>query len=58
MDRQLFGDITTVFVDLDDTIWDFTANSKVAMRDVYMRYGLEYYTVKYLTYRVRAVAGF
>lgn len=41
MDRQLFDDVTTVFVDLDDTIWDFTANSKVAMRDVYMRYGLD-----------------
>lgn len=37
----LFHNIRTVFVDLDDTLWDFTANSKVAMREVYYRYGLE-----------------
>ena len=36
-----FEDIKTVFVDLDDTIWDFTANSKVAMRKVYAKYHLE-----------------
>lgn len=35
-----FDDIRTVFIDLDDTIWDFTANSKVAMREVYAKYGL------------------
>ena len=36
-----FDNIKTVFIDLDDTIWDFTANSKVAMRKVYAQYGLE-----------------
>lgn len=41
MDKEIFKNITTVFVDLDDTIWDFTANSKVAMRIVYERYGLQ-----------------
>lgn len=41
IDTEVFRHIKTVFVDLDDTIWDFTANSKVAMRDVYHRYGLE-----------------
>lgn len=35
-----FDDIKTVFIDLDDTIWDFTANSKVAMRMVYDKFGL------------------
>lgn len=33
-----------LFIDLDDTIWDFRANSKVALEIVYNRYGLnEYY---------------
>ena len=41
MDKTYFGKIRTVFIDLDDTIWDFSANSKVAMRIVYEKYGLE-----------------
>ena len=36
-----FADIKTVFVDLDDTIWDFTANSKVTMAEVFAQLGLE-----------------
>ena len=36
-----FDDICTIFVDLDDTIWDFTANSKVALKAVYERYQLD-----------------
>lgn len=36
-----FDDIRTIFVDLDDTIWDFTANSKVALKAVYERYQLD-----------------
>lgn len=41
MEKRLFDDIKTVFVDLDDTIWDFTANSKVAMRTVFETHGLD-----------------
>ena len=41
MDKTYFGKIRTVFIDLDDTIWDFSANSKVAMRIVYEKYGLQ-----------------
>lgn len=41
MKDSRFADVRTVFVDLDDTIWDFTANSKVAMRKVYDAYGLQ-----------------
>ena len=36
-----FKKIKTVFIDLDDTIWDFSANSKVAMKIVYEKYGLQ-----------------
>ena len=36
-----FADGRTVFVDLDDTIWDFTANSKVTMAEVFAQLGLE-----------------
>ncbi len=41
MDKDIFKGIKTVFIDLDDTIWDFTANSKVAMKMVYEKYGLQ-----------------
>ena len=29
-----------IFVDLDDTIWDFRTNSKIALEIIYDRYGL------------------
>ena len=41
INNDLFEEIETVFIDLDDTIWDFTANSKVAMKSVYEKYGLQ-----------------
>ena len=31
-DAHLFGLVTTVFIDLDDTLWDFSSNSAVALR--------------------------
>ncbi|MBQ7691128.1 MAG: YjjG family noncanonical pyrimidine nucleotidase [Muribaculaceae bacterium] len=33
--HELFQSVTTVFIDLDDTLWDFAANSAVALRRVY-----------------------
>ena len=30
----------SIFIDLDDTIWDFRANSKVALHEVYDIYNL------------------
>ncbi len=41
MNKDIFKGVKTVFIDLDDTIWDFSANSKVAMRMVYEKYGLQ-----------------
>ena len=38
--------------------WSSTEYDAASVWHAYMRYGLEYYTVKYLTYRVRAVAKF
>lgn len=38
--------------------WSSTEYDAASAWHVYMRYGLEYYTVKYLAYRVRAVAKF
>lgn len=38
--------------------WSSTEYDAASVWHVYLRYGLEYYTVKYLTYRVRAVAKF
>ena len=43
--------IKTVFVDLDDTIWWFTENSKVALRHVYDRFGLAKYSPEYNHFR-------
>ena len=37
---QLFSGISVVWVDLDDTIWDFRANSRVALRGLYDDYSL------------------
>lgn len=37
---MLIEDIKTVFVDLDDTIWWFSENTKVAIRYVYDKYNL------------------
>ena len=39
--------IKTVFVDLDDTIWWFTENSKLALRHVYDKFGLVEYSPEY-----------
>lgn len=42
-----------IFVDLDDTIWDFRTNSKIALEIIYDRYGLsEYYPLFDEYYRV------
>lgn len=43
--------IKTVFVDLDDTIWWFTENSKVALRHVYDKFGLSAYSPEYENFR-------
>ena len=43
--------IKTVFVDLDDTIWWFTENSKVALRHVYDKFGLAEYSPVYEHFR-------
>ena len=39
--------IKTVFVDLDDTIWWFTENSKLALRHVYDKFGISEYCPNY-----------
>lgn len=41
MDVGIFKKIENVFIDLDDTIWDFTTNSKLAMKEVYDAYELD-----------------
>lgn len=37
----------TVFIDLDDTLWDFSGNSKIAMKHVYEQFGLSRYYPDY-----------
>lgn len=38
--NKVFSGITTVFIDLDDTLWWFTENSKIAFRYTYDKYGI------------------
>ena len=46
-----WDNVKTVFVDLDDTIWWFTENSKKALRHVYDKYGLAKYSPDYGHFR-------
>ena len=46
-----WDNIKTVFVDLDDTIWWFTENSKVALRHVYDKFNLSEYEPNYDRFR-------
>ena len=46
-----WSNIKTVFVDLDDTVWWFTENSKVALRHVYDKFGLAEYSPEYTHFR-------
>ncbi len=39
-DDSTFEGVTTVFVDLDDTLWDFGANSRLALRHTYDHFGI------------------
>lgn len=45
------NNIKTVFIDLDDTLWWFTENSKVALRHVYDKFELYKYSPKYDCFR-------
>lgn len=40
----------TIFIDLDDTLWDFSGNSKIAMRHVYEHFNLSRYYPDYEVY--------
>lgn len=48
---EKFDNIKTVFVDLDDTIWWFSENSKVALRHVYDKFGLSAFCPDYDIFR-------
>ena len=37
----MMHNVKTVFLDIDDTLWWFTENSKVAFAHVYNQHGLE-----------------
>ena len=43
--------IKTVFLDIDDTLWWFTENSKVSLRHVYDHFGLSAYEPSYEVFR-------
>ena len=44
-------EITTVFVDIDDTVWWFTENSKVSLRHVYDAFELQRWEPSYEAFR-------
>lgn len=43
--------IDTVFIDLDDTLWDFSTNSKIALRHIYDFFELDKYAPEYSTFQ-------
>ena len=49
-ERELFQSVTTVFIDLDDTLWDFAANSAVALRRVYDHYAVHRWQPDYASF--------
>lgn len=46
-----FSDIDFIYFDLDDTVWDFSANSPVSLRHVYDCYGFAQYAGSYEAFR-------
>ena len=47
-EKSLFGGVKWVFIDLDDTLWDFSANSDVTLQKLYRNFG----TISYLAITV------
>lgn len=39
-EKSLFGGVKWVFIDLDDTLWDFSANSDVALQKLYRNFDI------------------
>lgn len=40
MTHKVFKGVTTVFIDLDDTLWWFSENSRIALRDTFDHFGM------------------
>lgn len=48
---MMLKNIQNVFIDLDDTLWDFTANAALSLRHVYESHGLKDYCPEYNLFR-------
>lgn len=46
-----FNDIDFIYLDLDDTLWDFSANSPVSLHHVYDCFGFNRYATSYEQFR-------
>ncbi len=44
---NIFDGIETLYIDLDDTIWDFSANAKIALRYIYDKYNVKQFCDEY-----------
>lgn len=49
--NHIFSDIEFVYFDLDDTLWDFSANSPISLAHVYHHFNLGKYAPDYDTFR-------
>ncbi|MBO4871045.1 MAG: YjjG family noncanonical pyrimidine nucleotidase [Muribaculaceae bacterium] len=47
MTNCIFDGITTVFIDIDDTLWSFSTNSRVALAHTYAHFGIERWEPQY-----------
>ena len=50
MQTMNFPEITTIFLDVDDTLWWFTENSKVALEEAFHDFGGDYWPCDYDTF--------
>ena len=50
MQTMNFSEITTIFLDVDDTLWWFTENSKVALEEAFYDFGGDYWPCDYDTF--------
>lgn len=49
--HQHMKNISTVFIDLDDTVWWFTENSKLSLRHVFDHFGMAEFCPEYDTFK-------
>lgn len=53
---NIFDGVETLYIDLDDTIWDFSANAKIALHYIYDKYNIAEYCADYKQFSATYIA--